>query len=70
MQTKTDCIKQNLVGDGRESIQFWQEHIKGATQLLKMRGLAQFKTTVGRALFRETRNQIVSRHVLRHRVQP
>ena len=40
----------------------WQRHIEGAAQLLKMRGQAQFQRTLGRALFRETRNQIVSHH--------
>lgn len=57
---QTDQSKQNLVSDGRQSIRYWQWHIEGAAQLLKLRGRAQFQTAVGRALFRETRNQIVS----------
>ncbi|KAK3721897.1 hypothetical protein LTR37_002713 [Vermiconidia calcicola] len=50
---------ENLSCEGRQSIQSWKAHINGATQLLKLRGKAQFKTPVGRILFRETRNQIV-----------
>ncbi|KAK4954932.1 hypothetical protein LTR10_007124 [Elasticomyces elasticus] len=50
---------ENLVCDSRESIQSWKAHISGATQLLKIRGPAQFKTSIGRTLFRETRAQIM-----------
>ena len=50
---------ENLTCDGFQSIQSWKAHVKGATQLLKIRGKNQFKTTIGRILFRETRNQIM-----------
>ncbi|KXL44935.1 hypothetical protein M433DRAFT_43815, partial [Acidomyces richmondensis BFW] len=52
---------ENLVCDSRESIQSWKAHIAGATQLLKIRGKAQFKTAVGRLLFREIRTSILIR---------
>jgi len=45
--------------DGRESIQSWKAHIKGATQLLKLRGKAQMRTRTGRSLFRELRVSIL-----------
>ncbi len=50
---------ENLVCDGRESIQSWKAHIKGATQLLRLRGKEQLKTPVGRILFREIRAQVM-----------
>ncbi|KAI7523881.1 hypothetical protein KC331_g18411, partial [Hortaea werneckii] len=50
---------ENLVCDSRESIQSWKAHMSGATQLLKLRGRAQFKSGTGRILFRETRAQIL-----------
>jgi hypothetical protein len=50
---------ENLTCDGFQSIQSWKAHVKGATQLLKIRGKTQFKTAIGRILFRETRNQIM-----------
>ena len=50
---------ENLTCDGRASIQSWKAHVEGATQLLRLRGKAQFKTQVGRILFREVRNQIM-----------
>lgn len=50
---------ENLTCDSRESIQSWKAHISGATQLLKIRGRDQFKSPVGRMLFRETRAQIM-----------
>ncbi|KAK4626130.1 hypothetical protein CLAFUW4_05081 [Fulvia fulva] len=50
---------ENITCDSRQSIASWKAHIKGATQLLKLRGKAQFKTSAGRMLFRETRAQIV-----------
>ncbi|KAK0346015.1 hypothetical protein LTR59_002773 [Friedmanniomyces endolithicus] len=50
---------ENLVCDSRESIQSWKAHIAGATQLLKIRGPAQFRSLIGRTLFRETRVQIM-----------
>ncbi|KAF2773300.1 hypothetical protein EJ03DRAFT_323799 [Teratosphaeria nubilosa] len=51
---------ENLTCDSRESIQSWKAHIAGATQLLKIRGKAQFKSRVGRLLFRELRAQILT----------
>ncbi|KAH9825940.1 Fungal specific transcription factor domain [Teratosphaeria destructans] len=50
---------ENLTCDSRESIQSWKAHIAGATQLLKIRGKAQFKSRIGRLLFRELRVQIL-----------
>ncbi|TKA52453.1 hypothetical protein B0A55_12589, partial [Friedmanniomyces simplex] len=50
---------ETLVCDSRESIQSWKAHIAGATQLLKIRGPAQFRSPVGRMLFRETRAQVM-----------
>ncbi|KAI7371777.1 hypothetical protein KC354_g337 [Hortaea werneckii] len=50
---------ENVVCDSRESIQSWKAHMSGATQLLKLRGRAQFKSGTGRILFRETRAQIL-----------
>ncbi|RMX76376.1 hypothetical protein D0869_10776 [Hortaea werneckii] len=50
---------ENLVCDSRESIQSWKAHMSGATQLLKLRGRAQFTSGTGRILFRETRAQIL-----------
>ncbi|KAK5175632.1 uncharacterized protein LTR77_000771 [Saxophila tyrrhenica] len=48
---------ENLTCDGRDSIQSWKAHIKGSTQLLKVRGKSQFSTHIGRMLFREMRAQ-------------
>ena len=50
---------ENLTCDGFQSIQSWKSHVRGATQLLKIRGKNQFKSPIGRILFRETRNQIM-----------
>ena len=50
---------ENITCDSKESIQSWKAHMHGATQLLKLRGKAQFHTTVGRMLFRENRAQIL-----------
>ncbi|KAK4503579.1 hypothetical protein PRZ48_004494 [Zasmidium cellare] len=50
---------ENLTCDSRDSILSWKAHIQGATQLLKIRGKNQFKTQIGRMLFRETRSQIL-----------
>ena len=50
---------ENLTCDGPDSFQSWKSHVRGATQLLKLRGKNQFKTQVGRIMFRETRNQIL-----------
>ncbi|CAK4033328.1 hypothetical protein AC579_3049 [Lecanosticta acicola] len=50
---------ENLTCDSRESVQSWKAHINGSTQLLKLRGKSQFKTPIGRMLFRETRANIL-----------
>lgn len=50
---------ENLTCDGRESFQSWKAHIRGATQLLRIRGTGQFESKAGRALFRGTRSQIL-----------
>ena len=52
-------LYENLTCEGRQSIQSWKAHVRGATQLLKLRGKAQFKSPIGRILFRETRNSIL-----------
>lgn len=51
---------ENLMCDGRQSIQSWKAHMNGAAQLLKIRGKAQFRTRLGRALYREIRTQIIT----------
>jgi hypothetical protein len=48
---------ENLMCEGRDSIQSWKAHIKGSTQLLKVRGKSQFKTQIGRIMYREMRAQ-------------
>lgn len=50
---------ENLTCEGRGSIQSWKAHIRGATQLLKLRGKGQFKTHIGRIMFREIRAQVM-----------
>ena len=50
---------ENILCDSHQSLKSWKAHIQGATQLLKLRGKAQFRTHVGRALFRELRAQIM-----------
>nr|POE46250.1 uncharacterized protein CFP56_73212 [Quercus suber] len=52
---------ENLTCDSRESIRSWKAHTNGAAQLLKLRGKAQFQTEKGRAIFRETRAQILTK---------
>ena len=37
----------------------WENHIAGATTLLKIRGKEQLQTELGRRLFFSVRNQIV-----------
>jgi hypothetical protein len=39
---------ENLTCDSRQSIMSWKAHTSGATQLLKLRGRAQFDTLTGR----------------------
>ncbi|KAF2721700.1 hypothetical protein K431DRAFT_223660 [Polychaeton citri CBS 116435] len=50
---------ENLTCDSRQSIQSWKAHMNGAMQLLKLRGKQQFRNPIGRALFRESRAQIM-----------
>jgi hypothetical protein len=50
---------ENLVCDSMDSVRSWKAHISGATQLLHLRGKAQFKTSVGRMLYREIRTQVL-----------
>lgn len=38
---------ENLTCDGLDSIQSWKAHVKGATQLVKIRGRNQFRTRIG-----------------------
>lgn len=52
-------IYENLTCDSRESIMSWKAHVDGAQKLLQVRGKAQFKSYVGRQLFRENRAQIL-----------
>lgn len=50
---------ENIVCDSHHSMMSWKAHTAGATQMLKMRGKSQFKTHVGRTLFREIRSQVI-----------
>ncbi|GIZ42263.1 hypothetical protein CKM354_000553800 [Cercospora kikuchii] len=50
---------ENITCDSRESIESWKAHIRGATQLLQLRGKDQFLSPIGRMLFRETRQQVL-----------
>lgn len=52
-------LYENITCEGKQSIQSWKAHVQGATQLLKLRGKAQFQSPIGRILFRETRNSIL-----------
>lgn len=52
---------ENITCDSKESIASWKAHIQGATQLLKLRGKAQFNSAFGRMLFRENRAQFLIR---------
>ena len=40
---------ENLTCDGFESIQSWKAHVRGATQLLKLRGKKQFQSAIGKS---------------------
>ncbi|KAF2723541.1 hypothetical protein K431DRAFT_24043 [Polychaeton citri CBS 116435] len=60
---------ENLVCDSEQSFQSWKAHVEGATQLLRLRGKAQFKSAIGRALFRETRAQVIT-HSLWDTLEP
>ncbi|KAF7196863.1 hypothetical protein HII31_01781, partial [Pseudocercospora fuligena] len=51
---------QNLACDGKQSVHSWKAHIEGASQLLALRGKEQLASPIGRALFRETRAQILT----------
>lgn len=50
---------ENISCDSNQSMLSWKAHTAGATQMLKLRGKAQFKSHVGRILFREIRAQIL-----------
>jgi hypothetical protein len=50
---------ENLTCESKESVTSWKAHISGATQLLKLRGKSQFKSRIGRLMFREIRAQIL-----------
>lgn len=50
---------ENITCDSPQSIASWKAHIKGLTQLLKMRGDDQFKSQVGKVLFRDMLSQIM-----------
>ena len=54
---------ENITSDNssKESIQSWQAHIDGAAEILKLRGKQQFKTDIGRSLYRETSTQILTK---------
>lgn len=51
---------ENIACERPQSIQSWQAHLDGATQMLQMRGRRQFDTQTGRDLFCEMRQQIVT----------
>lgn len=40
-----------MTGCNRSSVKAWTEHVRGSSMLLKLRGLEQMKTPVGRRLF-------------------
>lgn len=50
---------ENISCDSYQSMVSWKAHTAGATQMLKLRGKAQFKSHAGRLLFRELRAQII-----------
>ena len=50
---------ENLVCDSTDSVRSWKAHISGATQLLRIRGKSQFKSSIGRMLYRELRTQVL-----------
>lgn len=45
--------------DGSATLKTFTAHIAGATELLKLRGRSQFKSTIGRQIFRQLRYQIL-----------
>lgn len=44
---------------GGPSAVSWRQHIKGAAQVLRLRGRSQIRTRTGAALFRDLRDLIV-----------
>lgn len=50
---------ENISCQDHQSMMSWKAHTVGATQMLKLRGKAQFKTQTGRILFREIRAQVM-----------
>ncbi len=49
---------ERLNWENSSSMLSWKHHVEGATQLLRLRGRGQLRTTIGRATFRETRSDI------------
>ena len=61
---------ENITSDSQRSIQSWQTHVNGAAKLLELRGKEQFKTQVGRVLFRETRTQVLMQRIWNNQEAP
>jgi hypothetical protein len=61
---------ENIMSDGQTSIQTWQAHVNGISQLLRLRGKQQFQTSIGRALFREACMQILTRCIWNYQEAP
>lgn len=52
---------ENISGRGRESLVAWEQHVKGAAALLRLRGRAQLATAVGRRMLLQiTSNLLIS----------
>jgi len=49
---------ERLNWESHSSLLSWRHHVEGATQLLRLRGRGQLRTTTGRAIFREIRSNI------------
>lgn len=44
---------ENMVFQGKQSIQAWQKHVAGACALLKLRGKEQFESSIARRIFHQ-----------------
>ncbi|KAK0361883.1 hypothetical protein LTR94_021541, partial [Friedmanniomyces endolithicus] len=49
---------ERLNWESHSSLLSWRHHVEGATQLLRLRGRGQLRTTTGRTIFREIRSNI------------
>ncbi|KAK3073903.1 hypothetical protein LTR53_004085 [Teratosphaeriaceae sp. CCFEE 6253] len=56
---------ERLNWDNDDAMQSWQQHVRGATEVLQMRGQAQLRTPRGAGIFREVRaNSILNALIL------